>query len=1019
MLHTARKLIDQSTYEHSVCPFECTRSILRHGVTATNEANLLSGAGLDGEAFRYPGHADSGRGFARFANAVGGDADDDDDAAGSRLVPVHMAHNVTLDECDAIVRAHQLLAPHAVWLVNADAQAEGASNARPGDCGLFLGARSGVDATLWRAFYAYARLTLRLGHFDAFVDDHIRAAAVHTSAEGECDGGSSRVCVWWSEFALDREELSCRPKQDASNVVTPAVLLAALADADVRYPPPSPPPPAPPTTPPSPSPPPGAVRCQLGTVPSTKYRKTVFTDPDTKVRHYVPLQCWRWNVEEDWPPFVAHKDVYENDPRCVQARASGDDFALTRRVRWEGDFRQSELATDRYDPFYGNDNSCEQLATLLDLLPSVRQYWDGAGPSPPAVDHEVYLTDARYCTDGTFADYSFNESYTCPRGTHVGACGLHADLVRAQPLKNFSLVMDQLQQPTGPPFQDCFDPDVADYECCRASHAFAVGSAHGRIGLWRDARDPAFCYYPDDPRVPDGRNEQCDAQQTAHFRTPTGCKDFCAAAFQREGDDDTCMPDVPECNNWVAPEAWPRHEPVVVTTQCICGPRLESLIDAGTYTQRGTEGWAATAAEADGVGARRRRAADGAAGDASWRWPDPLAQGIRPVHGAHFDVPDPLYEAIMAFRTDLVPANATCANYLDLLAPPIASWDPEHAQAWDGTHNFSSCDAGAENPGACCVAHRGERPMSRVWLQRDDVRTRSVASAFTESVPVGTAVHQSKVAAVGNFDGDNRPDILIGNRLYMAGQWVRYANHDGTGAEPNIEPNLPWMSLDECKAACMATVGCNAIIHARTGSSGDINGCWRRTVTTPVDSSQFSVNGNYDVYIMEYPSFAYRAGIQIAPKDFAQVYAGDVNGDEYDDVVAVYDDGAFEIFLTVGASGDVGFHSMGVQTLLVGHTITTVNFIGTLFGYGTDCRGADWGCTSSAQRAVFVGTEVCANSPKSLKSRTRYPYHASQPASQFSSATCPCTLSPSHKSFPSTGHRRLRVGVAHVQFVDD
>mgnify|MGYP003321988528 FL=1 len=561
----------------------------------------------------------------------------------------------------------------------------------------------------------------------------------------------------------------------------------------------------------------------------------------------MPLQCWRWNAKEDWPPFVAHKDVYELDPRCVQARASGDDFALTRRVRWEGDFRQSELATDRYDPFYGNNNSCTAL----------NNYNADA----------VQLHDARYCSDGSLRAYSTkaNDVGDCPRGTHVGACGLHADLVRTQRLKNFSLVMDELQQPTGPPFQDCFDPDVADYECCRASHAFAVGGA-----------DNDACF--------DKTVNECDPQQTEHFQTSTGCEAFCAAAFRREGNNDTCMPDVPECNNWVAPEAWPRDEPVVVTTQCICGPRLESLIDAGTYTQRGTEGWAATAAEANGVGGAygRRRAADDAAGDASWRWPDPLAQGIRPVHGAHFDVPDPLYEAIMAFRTDLVPANATCANYLDLLAPPIASWDPAHPQAANGAHNLSSCDAGAENPGACCVAHRGQKPMSRVWLQRDTLDDRSVASAFTEDVPVGTAVHQSKVAAVGNFDGDDYPDVLIGNRLFTS----------------------------------------------TSGHGADVS-----------------------------DRFAYRAGVQVRPKDFAQVYAGDVNGDEYDDVVAVYDDGAFEIFLTLNVSGHVGFHSMGVQTLLVGHTITTVNFVGTLFGYGTDCRGTDWGCASSAQRAVFVGTE--------------------------------------------------------------
>ena len=147
VLHTARKLIDQGTMAASLCPFECERSILRHSVAPTNEANLLSGAGLDGEAFLYPGSADSGHGFARFASASGSDED--------RLVPLHMQHNVTLDECDGIVRAHQLLAPHGVWLIRESDEAGklSASATRLGDCGLFLGARSEVDARIWRAFY--------------------------------------------------------------------------------------------------------------------------------------------------------------------------------------------------------------------------------------------------------------------------------------------------------------------------------------------------------------------------------------------------------------------------------------------------------------------------------------------------------------------------------------------------------------------------------------------------------------------------------------------------------------------------------------------------------------------------------------------------------------------------------------------------------------------------------------------------------------------------------------------------
>ena len=97
---------------------------------------------------------------------------------------------------------------------------------------------------------------------------------------------------------------------------------------------------------------------------------------------------------------------------------------------------------------------------------------------------------------------------------------------------------------------------------------------------------------------------------------------------------------------------------------------------------------------------------------------------------------------------------------------------------------------------------------------------------------------------------------------------------------------------------------------------------------------------------------------------------GDIDGDGLDDVVAVYTDGSFEIFVTIHdhskdslAPTYIGFHSMGIKTELVGYTITTVNFIGTLYGYGTSCRGnlgaVDWGCTSSGERAVFVGTEVC------------------------------------------------------------
>jgi hypothetical protein len=968
VLHTARKMIDQGTYASSLCPFECTRSIIRHGVTPVNEDNLLSGAGLDGEGFLYPGRTDTGHGFARFDSASGSDE--------GRLVPLHMEHNVTLDQCDDIVRAHNLLAPHAVWLIREADAAEEASAARLGDCGLFLGARSEVDARIWRAFYRYARLVLNLGHFEAFVDDHIKAAAVHTSAEGECDSSNSRVCVWWSEFNLDREELSCRPAPDASNIVTPALLLAVLADADVRYPPPSPPPPEPPTHPSPLPPPPGAIRCQLATVPSAKYRKTQYTSSATGMVHPVPLQCWRWNADENWPPFVVHKDLYAADPRCAREDTADVDALSTRRVQWEGDFRQSELTTALYDPFYGNTDNCTALEDLIKTLPSTRGYMPPSSPSVPSVDEDVYRSDARYCLDGTYPSYSFDLGVACERGTHVSACGLHEDLVRDQPLADAQIVLDQLRSPEGPAFRDCFDTDVPDYECCHASHDFTVGSPIGELGEWQDSMAMNFCNYPDHVDVLDGRAE-CDPQQTGHFQSKTGCAAYCASAFQREGDDDTCMPDVPECNNWVRPEEWPNDDVVVVSAQCICGPKLETLITAGTYTQRGTEGWAAMG-NTDG---RRMQA------DNSWRWPDPLAQSIRPFHGAHFDVSDPLYKVIMAFRTELLPTDAKCAYYFDLTRPmdvgyvgdggvydkPLASFSQDGSD-YEFYYDISRCVSTSELD-ECCMVHRGETSMSRVWLQSTGMQSISAVNAFGENYPVGATVHKSKVAAVGNFDNDDYPDIIIGNRLFPSRMFTRYTQVGvvaGTDASTIrlYDGTTNTMTWDECKIECLRDPTCNAFVYGNDGQTACV-GLYNVHLTTGLYADEvFAAQGgatNVDTYLIENQgsNFGNRPGIVIGPKDFAQVYAGNINGDAYDDVVAVYEDGSFEIFLTVydvyntrlATSGGIGFHSIAVKTDLVGHKITTVNFVGTLLGYGTDCHGAEWDCPENTQRAVFVGTE--------------------------------------------------------------
>ena len=110
-------------------------------------------------------------------------------------------------------------------------------------------------------------------------------------------------------------------------------------------------------------------------------------------------------------------------------------------------------------------------------------------------------------------------------------------------------------------------------------------------------------------------------------------------------------------------------------------------------------------------------------------------------------------------------------------------------------------------------------------------------------------------------------------------------------------------------------------------------------------------------------TFAWARGVQIGTRPFVQVYAGDVDGVAPDDIVAVYEDGSVEIFLTIFNpmqpflvnSGGVGWHSVGVVIPVGVAQVTTINFVGTLEGYGSRCRGVDFGCTTE-KRAVFVGT---------------------------------------------------------------
>ena len=358
----------------------------------------------------------------------------------------------------------------------------------------------------------------------------------------------------------------------------------------------------------------------------------------------------------------------------------------------------------------------------------------------------------------------------------------------------------------------------------------------------------------------------------------------------------------------------------------------------------------------------------------------------------------------MSFRTDLL-NNTECDHYLEMGQPPIDEWDPD-----DPGTVHKKCEASED--GECCVASRGEDRASRVWEQTRDLSTHSVAESFEASQIVGTAVHTSRVAAVGNFNDDDWPDILIGNRLYLnvpeecigaaqvtikrdeevtkkEGEWY-HCDNDGTHIIHNLcfwqtPPtdatylqlgdtdattgafSWPYVGNHKTKCPIGSTIRCEYHqVEYHDGTKG--NQAPNSQQAYPNCNFQLRqgviANSAYNTEVPTYDSkFDYRHGVRVGPRDFAQVYAGDVDGIAPDDVVAVYDDGAVEVFLgkfapanpLLTTSHGVGFHSLSVVLGAGVAAVTTVNFLGTLHGFGTTCRSKDFGCTSP-ERAVFVGT---------------------------------------------------------------
>lgn len=336
--HTfARKLIEKRVYAESLCPFECDRHVVSHAVDPVEEANIRDGIGSQLAGFRYPGVADKPRlGISSFQHMA------TNTLHTTMAPPFHREATVlSLPDCQAAVQRHRLLAMHALWTYNRT----NGLGVRLGDCIFYHATRNTVQLQIWKAFFGYAKEVLNLAHFSAPVPSTFVSAISEPDDLVACNGDTSTVCMFWSEFTLDDEsEVGCFPWTNGSNVATPPVILAELGSADLKYPPPMPPPPSPPMSPPPPVSPPTSqtgFSCNPRSLPSTtyirdyNYRNATATNPFERLSKR-PV-CWRWDERGLWPPVSAHQDAYEAQSECGNKNS--------RSVRWDDDFRQSKLSS--------------------------------------------------------------------------------------------------------------------------------------------------------------------------------------------------------------------------------------------------------------------------------------------------------------------------------------------------------------------------------------------------------------------------------------------------------------------------------------------------------------------------------------------------------------------------------------------------------------------------------------------------------------------------------------------------
>lgn len=479
-------------------------------------------------------------------------------------------------------------------------------------------------------------------------------------------------------------------------------------------------------------------------------------------------------------------------------------------------------------------------------------------------------------------------------------------------------VQDELESPSGPLFKDC--EDAPDNECCRTLQSFHVNADNY-----------------DDPSI-------------------TSCSGVCAF-LGRDGSDGACMPENPQCDNWVSKDKWPVDSTGKTYSRgakawCMCSgksrgrqpvftsfagvsnvpksQRLSNSVPAGSAsttsagedTPSWPEVWPGSDKNPYNTGGRRMlgnetfgRRLD--AYDGRWHWSEPNIKGVDPFHGDHLDLSDTCLRDLYNYRLQNVQANSSGYDYHTLTSPPFSSWSATNSTL---AHGVLDCRNETVETTDTCVVAKGLFSASRVYLwTAQEVQKTSFMQSYGASYSIGRQVYQDNGATLGSFDQDvdstgqyrQYGDVLIGNRLFLSSQ--------------------------------------------RGGSS---------------------VLGDY----------SQTNGIRVGSRDFSHVWAGDLDGIAPDDIIGRHaDDGSVAVYIgyldqsarNPNNGIGLGFRYGGeIVSKNAGYTVTTVSFMNTIAGYGTDCRGGGaFGCVTF-QKAIFIGTGAGAGDLIWTTAGSSHPFRA-------------------------------------------